>query len=64
MSDLPGFLTVADVAAWLRTSPQAVYILVARCQIPGVVRLGRRILFDERELLLWINEKRARLPEE
>jgi len=32
------------VAAYLRTSPTAVYHQVARGQLPGVVRVGRRVL--------------------
>jgi excisionase family DNA binding protein len=42
---LPELLTVPECAAFLRTTPAAVYALVERGQIPGVVRLGRRILF-------------------
>ena len=44
------FLTVPEVAELLRTSKQAVYIMVSRAKLPGVVKLGRRTLF-EREAL-------------
>ncbi|MGA2451783.1 MAG: helix-turn-helix domain-containing protein [Polyangiaceae bacterium] len=40
----PALLTVEEVAAYLRTSPTAVYHQVARGQLPGVVRVGRRVL--------------------
>ncbi len=39
-------LTVDETADLLRTSRKAVYALVERSAIPGVVRLGRRILFN------------------
>ena len=43
-------LTVGEVADLLRTSPKAVYSRVERGRIPGVVRLGRKILV-RRDLL-------------
>ena len=51
--------TVTDVAGWLRTTPKAIYTMVERGQLPGVVRVGRRVLFDESELLDWLDELRA-----
>lgn len=43
-------LTAGEVAAFLRTTRTAVYALVERGQLPGVVRLGRRVLFRRDEL--------------
>jgi excisionase family DNA binding protein len=40
----PALLTVEEVAAYLRTSRVAVYHLIERGQLPGVVRVGRRVL--------------------
>lgn len=37
-------LTVDETAAFLRTTRAAVYAMVERGQLPGVVRLGRRVL--------------------
>jgi excisionase family DNA binding protein len=37
-------LTVDEVAVLLRTTPNAVRHMIARAQLPGVVRLGRRVL--------------------
>lgn len=51
--------TVDEVAGWLRTSRKSIYTMVERGQIPGVIRLGRRILFDQAVLLEWLDEKRA-----
>jgi excisionase family DNA binding protein len=47
----PVLLTVRETAALLRTTPKAVYALVERGKITGVVRLGRRVLFDRARLL-------------
>jgi excisionase family DNA binding protein len=43
-------LTVDEVARILRTSEKAVYDKVSRGRIAGVVRDGRRVLFDRRKL--------------
>lgn len=49
---LPLFLTPEEVAVLLRKpSIQAVYADVERGRIPGVVRVGSRILFDREEFL-------------
>lgn len=55
--DLPILLTVGEAAALLRTSPKAVYALVERRQLAGVVRLGRRLLFRRDILLEWLGQK-------
>ena len=47
----PELLTVPETATLIRTTPKAVYALVERGQLPGVVRLGRRVLV-RREMLL------------
>ena len=60
---LPDLLTVAEVATALRTTPKAVYAMVERGQLPGVVRLGRRLRVDGAALLRFINEGRAPSPE-
>ena len=40
----PSLWTIEDVATYLRTSRVAVYHQIARGQLPGVVRFGRRVL--------------------
>lgn len=37
-------LTADEVAVFLRTTKPAVYAMIERGQIPGVVRIGRRVL--------------------
>lgn len=44
-SETPELLTVAEVAEMMRTSKNAIYIAAERGRLPGVVRLGRRLLF-------------------
>ena len=38
--------------------------MVERAQLPGVVRIGRRVLVREDTLLDWLRQKRAPSPEE
>ena len=56
-------LTVPEVAALLRTSKTAIYSMVERGQIPGVVRLGRRVLVSQADLLAWLSKRRVMSPE-
>ena len=60
--DLPLLLNVAEVADILRTTPTAVYAMVERGQLPGVTRLGRRVLVRSADLLDWLDQKRAPSP--
>lgn len=52
-------LTPEEVGALLRTSRKAVYTMAERGSLPGVVRIGRRLLFRRDELLNWIRQKSA-----
>lgn len=61
---LPILLTPDEAAALLRTSRKAVYQMVERRQLPGVTRVGRRILVRSRVLLDWLDQKRAPLLKE
>ncbi len=58
-SNLPSLLTVSDVAALLRTTSKAVYAMIERSQLPGVIRIGRRVLVCEDRLLDWLRQKSA-----
>jgi len=55
-------LTVEETASLLRTSRGAIYVMVARSQLPGVCRVGRRLLFVRADLLEWLLQKRAPSP--
>ena len=54
---LPSLLTTADVATLLRTSQKAIYAMVERGQLPGIVRIGRRLLLREADLVDWLRQK-------
>ena len=62
--DLPLFLSPIETAELLRTSRKAVYAMVGRGQLPGVTRIRRRLLIRRDDLLYWLDERRAPLPEE
>jgi hypothetical protein len=38
--------------------------MVARAQLPGITRLGRRVLVRRDDLLDWLDQKRAPSPME
>jgi excisionase family DNA binding protein len=59
----PPLLTASEVAVVLRTSRKAVYAMAERAQLPGVVRIGRRLLVRRDDLLSWLDERRAASPE-
>jgi excisionase family DNA binding protein len=56
---LPVLLKVDDVAELLRTTNRAIYAMIERRQLPGLVRIGRRVLFRTADLLDWLNQKSA-----
>ena len=56
---MPLLLTVDDAADLLRTTRRAIYAMLERRQLPGVIRVGRRILIRSAELLEWLDQKRA-----
>ena len=61
---LPILLTVDEAAELLRTSRRAIYMMLERHQLPGVTRIGRRVLFRSADLLDWLDQKRAPSPKE
>ena len=61
---LPVLLTVPEAANLLRTTPRAIYAMVERHQLPGVLRIRRRVLVRADTLLDWLDQKRAPSPEE
>jgi excisionase family DNA binding protein len=58
----PPLLTASEVAVALRTSRKAVYAMAERAQLPGVTRIGRRLLVRRDDLLSWLDERRAASP--
>ena len=62
LDTLPPLLTVDEVAAVLRTSRKGVYAMAERRQLPGITRIGRRLLVRRDDLLSWLDERRAASP--
>jgi excisionase family DNA binding protein len=61
---LPLLLTVVETAALLRTSRKAVYAMIERRLLPGVTRIGRRVLVRSADLLDFLDHNRAPSPQE
>jgi excisionase family DNA binding protein len=49
---LPLYLTAEETAVLLRTTRKAIYLLIERGQLPGVRRVGRRVLLRSSEVLV------------
>jgi excisionase family DNA binding protein len=60
----PVLLTVDEAAELLRTTRRGIYAMIARHQLPGVIRIRRRVLLRADDLLHWLDQKRAPSPEE
>jgi excisionase family DNA binding protein len=54
----PLLLTVAETAALLRTTPKAVYTMIERGRLDGVVRVGRRVLVNRERLMASFGARR------
>ena len=52
-------LTVEEVAAILRLSRKAAYAMIERRQLPGVIRIGRRVRVCRAVLLDWLQQEGA-----
>lgn len=55
----PALITVSEAASLLRQSVEAVYKMIQRGHLPGVLRIGRRIRVDSRVLVEWLNQNRV-----
>jgi excisionase family DNA binding protein len=59
VDQLPVFLTPDEAADLLRTTRKAIYVRIERRQLPGVTRVGKRILIRTRLLLDWLDQQCA-----
>ena len=63
MATLPTFLTADELALVLRCQPEKVYRLAARGELPSYKVEGRR-LFDQGEVVRWLESRRVAAPAE
>ena len=54
---LPHLLTSDEVAQLFRTSRRVIYEMIRLGQLPGVIRLGRKVLFRRDRLLEFLLER-------
>lgn len=64
MTRMPVLLTPTEVAELLRTSRKAIYAMIERTQLPGIVRIGRRVLIRQDALVDFIDHSSASSPQE
>jgi excisionase family DNA binding protein len=57
--DLRIYLTPDEAADVLRTTRKAIYVKIERRQLPGVKKIGNRILIRTSVLLEWIDQQDA-----
>ena len=62
--DQPLFMTPDEVASLLRTTRKAVYTMIERGLLPGVTRIGRRVLVRTRDLLDFLDQNSTPSPRE
>ena len=63
-TDWPVLSTAGETAVLLRTSRKAVYLMAERGLLPGMTKIGRRVLFRTDVLLDWLDQKRVPSPKE
>lgn len=59
MPPVPHLLTIDEVAEMLRTTRKAIYALIYKGALPGVIRLSRRLLVDRANLVDWLDQNRT-----
>ena len=64
VESLPPLMTAAETAELLRTTRKAIYMMAEKGQLPGVMRLGRRLLIHRDDVLRWLDRSRAPSSEE
>lgn len=55
MDPTPELLTVRDLAAYLRRSPQSIYVARSRGQLPPAVKVAGRLLWRRAMIDAWLD---------
>jgi excisionase family DNA binding protein len=61
-ANLPLLLTTEETGRILRTTRKAIYSMIERGQLPGVTRIGRRVLIRSDLLMDWLDHNRTPSP--
>jgi excisionase family DNA binding protein len=61
-SDLPILLTAEEVAELIRTTRKVVYDMARLGRLPGLTRIGRKVLFRRDRLLQFLRERESSVP--
>ena len=56
---LPMYLTTGEAADLLRTTRKAIYVMIERRRLPGVKKIGRRVLIHTQTLVSWLDQQGA-----
>ena len=56
MTAVSPLMTADELAMWLHCTRRAVYDRVYRGQLPGSVRVGRRLYFMRENVLMWLRD--------
>lgn len=56
-TQMPEFLNVDEVSAWLRMKRSTIYKLVHKKQIPFVKVNGKKLLFERQAIVEWLKKQ-------
>lgn len=56
---MPTYMTMSEVAEMLRTSPETVRYWRHIGKGPRSFKVGRRVLFDQQDVVAWVEGQRA-----
>ena len=53
------YFTVTELADYLKMSVSHIYSLTSRKEIPHIKLLGKKLLFEKKEILNWLRSKKV-----
>ncbi len=60
--DKRALLTVSDICQMLKISKGGIYQMVQRAELPGILKIGRRLRFRAEEIERWLAECEIKQP--